>query len=99
MGVPTRTKSLLSRTCNAPIQAECSAGVNEKPQPVIGECLAGANKREVNSGEFTGARYARETLNGGQLASTPPLAKILHALRTIVRNIQGIWDARLLGHL
>jgi hypothetical protein len=53
-----------------PIQAECSAGVNEKPQPVIfGECLAGANKREVNSGEFTVARYARETLNGGQLAN------------------------------
>ena len=53
----------------SPIQAECSAGGNGSPSQDFGDCLAGANKREVNSGEFTLERYARETLSGGQLVN------------------------------
>src|SRR6478736_594433 len=39
MGVPAGAKSLLSRTCNAPIQAECSAGVNARPTTTLADLL------------------------------------------------------------
>ena len=45
------------------------AAMKSPSQVLLGKCLAGANKREVNSGEFTLVRYARETLSGGQLAN------------------------------